>query len=72
MAGNLAAVGEWGEDESGKGRVIFVEKAVATFGKGGWDGETVHKVNVESLRDEFAEVMSTKEAVGSMSASAQE
>lgn len=48
LAGNLAAVGEWGQGESGIGRVILVEDAVATFGKGGWDGDTVQKVNVES------------------------
>jgi nicotinamidase-related amidase len=65
MAANLGVVN--GVDEqTGKqeaGRVILVEDAVGTFAKGGWDAETVHAVNIASLRDEFAEVMNTEEVV---------
>ncbi|GAQ02940.1 uncharacterized isochorismatase family protein HVO_2328 [Aspergillus lentulus] len=40
-----------------KGVVVLVSDATATWAKGGFDAETVHKVSVESLRGEFAEVM---------------
>jgi len=53
-------------DEGGKeqkGEVVLVEDACATFPRGPFDAETVHKVQIESLRGEFCEVMTTKEAV---------
>jgi nicotinamidase-related amidase len=43
------------------GRIILVEDAVAAFNKQGWDAETVHAVNLASLRDEFAEVMTAEQ-----------
>lgn len=51
-----------------KGVVVLVSDATATWAKGGFDAETVHKVSVESLRGEFAEVMSTEEVVGCLEA----
>ena len=49
-----------------QGRVILVPDATATFAKGPFDAETVHAVNVESLRDEFAEIMTTQEVLRAM------
>ncbi|KAJ5238797.1 hypothetical protein N7468_003416 [Penicillium chermesinum] len=45
------------------GRIILVSDATATFGKGGFDAETVHKVSVASLEGEFAEVFGTEAIV---------
>ncbi|KAJ5164890.1 uncharacterized protein N7500_006720 [Penicillium coprophilum] len=50
-----------------KGRIVLVEDATATFGKGGIDSETVHKVSVASLDGEFADVFSTEEVIGTLS-----
>lgn len=46
-----------------KGRIILVSDSTATFGKGGFDAETVHKVSVASLDGEFADVIGTEEVV---------
>lgn len=46
-----------------KGRIVLVSDATATFGKGGFEAETVHKVSVASLEGEFADVMGTEEVV---------
>ncbi|TFB02653.1 hypothetical protein CCMA1212_005308 [Trichoderma ghanense] len=46
-------------------RIILVHDATRTFGKGGVDAETVHRVHVESLK-EFAEVRSTSEVIGAL------
>lgn len=46
-----------------KGRIILVSDATATFGKGGFDSEIVHKVSVASLEGEFADVIGTEEVV---------
>lgn len=46
-----------------KGRVVLVADATATFGKSGFDSETVHKVSVASLEGEFADVLGTEEVV---------
>ncbi|OJJ78360.1 hypothetical protein ASPBRDRAFT_112598 [Aspergillus brasiliensis CBS 101740] len=51
------------DDEIDKGRIILVSDATATFAKGGWDAETVHKVSVASLEGEFAEVLGVGEVV---------
>lgn len=56
MAANLAITGE-------EGVVYLVEDATGTWGKGGWDAETVHKVHVASLDDEFASIVTTKDVV---------
>jgi nicotinamidase-related amidase len=46
-----------------KGRIVLVSDATATFGKGGFDSETVHKVSVASLDGEFADVLGTEDVV---------
>ncbi|KAF3396406.1 putative isochorismatase family protein YrdC [Penicillium rolfsii] len=46
-----------------KGRIILVSDATATFSKGDFDAETVHKVSVASLDGEFADVMGTEQVV---------
>ncbi|KAL6701610.1 hypothetical protein J3F84DRAFT_13212 [Trichoderma pleuroticola] len=46
-------------------RIILVHDATRTFGKGGVDAETVHRVHVESLK-EFAEVRSTSEVISAL------
>lgn len=73
MAANLGVVGAHGygggegESESeGQGRIVLVEDATATYGKGGYDGVTVHAVAVESLRGEFCEVWGVEEIVREM------
>ncbi|RFU73943.1 isochorismatase family domain-containing [Trichoderma arundinaceum] len=47
-------------------RIILVDDATRTFGKGGVDAETVHRAHIESLK-EFAEVRSTSEVIGALS-----
>ncbi|KAG9013098.1 hypothetical protein FRB94_003932 [Tulasnella sp. JGI-2019a] len=64
MAANLGVV-DYGNE---KGQIVLVGDGCATFNRGKWDAETVHAVNVESLRGEFCEVMSTKEALDAMKA----
>ncbi|KAJ5574126.1 uncharacterized protein N7459_008553 [Penicillium hispanicum] len=46
-----------------QGRIILVSDATATFGKGGFDAETIHAVSVASLEGEFADVVGTEEVV---------
>jgi nicotinamidase-related amidase len=46
-----------------KGRIILVSDATATFSKGDFDADTVHKVSVASLDGEFADVIGTEEVV---------
>jgi hypothetical protein len=46
-----------------KGRIVLVGDATATWAKGGFDAETVHKVTLASLDGEFADVISTREVV---------
>lgn len=45
------------------GRIILVSDATATFGKGGFDAETIHKVSIASLEGEFAEIFGTEDIV---------
>lgn len=55
-------------DEHGRrvrGEVILVEDATAAWAKGRWDAETVHAVNVESLR-EFARVRTTGDVLSEL------
>lgn len=66
MAANYAELGDWGRDDTGMPghpRIIFVEDATTCHAKGGFDALTVHRVNVESLGGEFAEILSTEEIV---------
>ncbi|KAJ5100351.1 hypothetical protein N7456_006403 [Penicillium angulare] len=46
-----------------KGRIVLVPDATATFGKGGFDAETVHAVSVASLDGEFCEAIGAEEVV---------
>lgn len=46
-----------------KGRIILVSDATATFCKGDFDAETVHKVSVASLDGEFADVVGTEDVI---------
>ncbi|KAJ5647494.1 hypothetical protein N7490_003866 [Penicillium lividum] len=46
-----------------KGRIVLVSDATATFGKGGFDSETIHKVTVASLDGEFCDVLGTEDIV---------
>ncbi|KAJ5722657.1 hypothetical protein N7488_000692 [Penicillium malachiteum] len=46
-----------------KGRIILVQDATATFGKRGFDAETVHAVSVASLDGEFCEAMNAEDVV---------
>ncbi|KAJ1323485.1 isochorismatase family protein [Microdochium nivale] len=56
MAGNLeVTAGPDGED----GGVVLVGDACATFAKGGFDADLVHKVSLASLDGEFAQVIDT-------------
>jgi len=50
-----------------KGQVVLVEDATATWERGNFDAETVHQVQVESLRGEFCDVMTTAEIVKELS-----
>lgn len=45
------------------GRIVFVEDATATWARGNWDAETVHSIEVDILRDEFAEIATTEAVV---------
>jgi nicotinamidase-related amidase len=58
-------------DEEGnliKGDIILVEDATAAWAKkdGKFDAETVHGVHVESLKGEFARILSTEQVVSEM------
>lgn len=49
---------------SGKqGKIFLLEDACATFGKGDFTAEVIHRVHVESLRDEFAEISTVDETI---------
>ena len=68
MAANLR-VTEHVDEETGKeapGQVILITDATATWEKGEFDAEMVHKVNVESLKDEFCEVTTTRHVLEAM------
>ena len=52
MAQNLGVVGDGG-------KIYLIGDATATWGKGGFDAETVHAVNLASLNGEFADVVTT-------------
>ena len=42
-----------------KGQVVLVEDACATWERGSFEADTVHKVQIESLRGEFCDIMTT-------------
>ncbi|KAH6660762.1 Isochorismatase-like protein [Truncatella angustata] len=45
------------------GDIVLVGDACATYAKGGFDAETVHRVNLASLDEEFAQVASTDDVI---------
>ncbi|KAI2614799.1 Isochorismatase hydrolase [Hypoxylon fragiforme] len=64
MANNLRVVSVTGPSgELDEGDIILVGDACATFAKGGFDAETVHKVNLASLHEEFAQVRTTQDVL---------
>lgn len=68
MAGNLHVCDVLEDGRTVPGKIVLVEDAAACFQKpdGKFDAETVHAVNVESLR-EFADVESTDTVVQRLS-----
>ena len=52
-----------GEGNGEEGTIWIVEDAVANFERGKWDAETVHAVNIASLKGEFAEVAKMAEVI---------
>ncbi|KAK7745248.1 hypothetical protein SLS62_009800 [Diatrype stigma] len=67
MASNLRVVAVRRENDDGdvydEGDVVLVGDACATYAKGGFDAETVHKVSLASLDGEFAQVESTRKVL---------
>ncbi|KAK8071351.1 isochorismatase family protein [Apiospora hydei] len=75
MAGNLRIVDEVDEDQSEKkkftvvkseGDIVLVGDACATYAKGGFEAETVHRVSLASLDGEFVHVAGTADVVGTV------
>jgi nicotinamidase-related amidase len=60
MARDLDVIGNI-DSKGGKGVIAVIEDCCAAFEAGGFDAETVHKVNIETLRGEFADVVVVKE-----------
>ena len=56
MAANLGVVGD-------TGKIFIIRDGTAAYAKGGFDAETVHGVNLASLDEEFADVISTDEVI---------
>ncbi|KAI1134721.1 Isochorismatase hydrolase [Hypoxylon sp. FL0543] len=64
MANNLGVVSVTSPSgELDEGDIIVVGDACATFAKGGVDAETVHRVNLASLNQEFAQVVNTQDVL---------
>jgi len=73
MAANLFVTSHLNEKrEIDEGSVILVEDATATWDRDGFDAETIHKVNIASLRGEFCEIMNTGQVLKMLSFGAQE
>ncbi|KAK8099744.1 uncharacterized protein PG998_012985 [Apiospora kogelbergensis] len=76
MAANLRIVDEvapksgGGGDEAtvvlSEGGIVLVGDACATYAKGGFDAETVHRVSLASLDGEFADVAATADVIGAI------
>ncbi|KEF62845.1 uncharacterized protein A1O9_00818 [Exophiala aquamarina CBS 119918] len=47
-------------------KLFIVSDATGTFNRGGFDAETVHRVNLASLRGEFANVVTTEEVLSGL------
>ncbi|KAI0376300.1 Isochorismatase hydrolase [Hypomontagnella monticulosa] len=64
MANNLRVVSATtATGELDEGDIVLVGDACATFAKGSFDAETVHKVNLSSLNEEFAQVVNTQDVL---------
>lgn len=63
MASNLRVTAIDGERQAEVDDVLLVGDACATFTKGEFDAETVHRVNLASLDGEFAKVVGTGDIV---------
>ncbi|KAI1383822.1 Isochorismatase hydrolase [Hypoxylon trugodes] len=64
MASNLRVVSvKTPTGELDEGDIILVRDACATFSKGDFDAEIVHKVNLASLNEEFAQVANTQDVL---------
>lgn len=66
MAANLQVLGDQnGPDGTGEGHhgIILLSDGTATYDKEGIDAETVHKVNLASLNQEFAVVEKTQDVL---------
>ncbi|KAF3065946.1 hypothetical protein GL218_09263 [Daldinia childiae] len=64
MANNLRVVSITSPTgELDEGDILLVGDACATFAKGGIDAETMHKVSLASLNDEFAQVVNTQDVL---------
>ncbi|KAI1653752.1 Isochorismatase hydrolase [Daldinia decipiens] len=64
MANNLRVVSVTSPTgELDEGDIVLVGDACATFAKGGIDAETMHKVSLASLNDEFAQVVNTQDVL---------
>ena len=62
MAANLGVV----DRDGSKGEILLIGDATAAHGKGGFDAETVQKVNLASLNDEFCKVVTTAQVLEEM------
>lgn len=70
MAANLGVTDHAdGTGRIRKGEIILIDDGTATFNRGRWDAETVHQVEVESLRGEFATIVQTKDVLSQLSTS---
>lgn len=65
MASNLGVTAKRDEKTGDleDGDIVLVSDACATFSKGAFDAETVHRVNLASLDGEFAQVAGTSEVL---------
>ncbi|MCJ1321837.1 hypothetical protein MMC15_007182 [Xylographa vitiligo] len=65
MAANLGVTDHLDKEtgELVKGRIVLIEDAAATWERGDFDAETVHQVQVASLKGEFCEVTTTDEVL---------
>ncbi|KAI1413939.1 Isochorismatase hydrolase [Hypoxylon sp. FL1857] len=67
MASNLRVVSRTSPTgELDEGDIILVSDACAAFGKGDFDAETVHRVNLASLNEEFAQVVNTQDVLNAV------
>ena len=56
MIANLGVVGD-------SGKIFIISDGTAAYAKGEFDAETVHRVNLASLDEEFADVVNTEDVI---------